>query len=145
MSQKLDLQNLFDKIMLLPLPIIELQKHACSSCNITQTHLRALYVIRYSKGIMMSQLAKRLCISKPNLTPSINHLVGQGYIARITDMQDRRILHLHLTEAGAEFLQDINEQISLYFNDRLLGLKNKDRADLLNYAHKIVSILEKLS
>ena len=51
-------------------------------------------------GERSARLAERLTVAKPTLTSIADSLVGAGLVCREAEPGDRRVVRLHLTEAG---------------------------------------------
>jgi DNA-binding MarR family transcriptional regulator len=51
-------------------------------------------------GERSARLAERLAVAKPTLTSTADSLVGAGLVCREAEPGDRRVVRLHLTEAG---------------------------------------------
>src|SRR5690625_1256074 len=58
----------------------------------------------------MSELADDLHITAGAVTSASNHLIEHGYIVRIWDEQDRRIVRLDLTEKGSKTLKELQAE-----------------------------------
>jgi long-chain acyl-CoA synthetase len=65
-----------------------------------------------------SSLADHLTVSPPSITAVVDGLVARGLVARSADTDDRRRIHLELTEAGRRLLADAEAQV----NQRLLAI-----------------------
>ncbi|MCM3748402.1 MarR family transcriptional regulator [Paenibacillus pasadenensis] len=52
-----------------------------------------------------SELAEAFCVNKSSITSIINKLVDKGMIFRKPDQQDRRVIHLSLTEEGSRLAE----------------------------------------
>lgn len=57
-------------------------------------------------GERAARLADRLAVRKPTLTAVADGLVQAGFLVRETEVLDRRVVRLCLTERGAEALQE---------------------------------------
>lgn len=57
-------------------------------------------------GERAARLADRLAVRKPTLTAVADGLVQAGFLVRETEVVDRRVVRLCLTERGAEALQE---------------------------------------
>lgn len=55
-------------------------------------------VIYLLHGPTVKEFADCLGISQPNATYKINHLIQKGYVEKIPSQEDRREIHLHVTE-----------------------------------------------
>lgn len=50
----------------------------------------------------MSSIAKELSVTVGTLTISMNSLVKKGYVTRCRSTQDRRVVHISLSEKGVK-------------------------------------------
>ena len=48
-------------------------------------------------------------LKKSNISNAIDHLIVRGYLTRNRDIQDRRIIHLEITEKGLAIATEIKE------------------------------------
>ena len=55
-------------------------------------------VIYLLHGPTVKEFADCLGISQPNATYKINHLIQKGYVEKIPSQEDRREIHLHVTD-----------------------------------------------
>jgi long-chain acyl-CoA synthetase len=65
-----------------------------------------------------SALAGRLAVSPPSITAVVDGLVVRGLVARSADPDDRRRVHLELTEEGRRLLDEAEAEV----NARLLAI-----------------------
>lgn len=83
--------------------------------------LQALYVIARCERITAGELARRLWISESAGTAVINRLETAGLVRREREARDRRVVHLVLTERGAQILEQAdavrNAQIRRWFRE----------------------------
>ncbi|MFM6854334.1 MAG: MarR family winged helix-turn-helix transcriptional regulator [Sphingopyxis sp.] len=56
-------------------------------------------------------LAERIGVSKPVVTRALNKLTALGYLQRQRDCDDGRNIFIEMTDAGAEFLDNLNQLI----------------------------------
>ncbi|HEU0239381.1 MAG TPA: MarR family transcriptional regulator [Micromonosporaceae bacterium] len=76
--------------------------------GLTLPQYRVLAVISHG-GVRSARLAERLAVRRPTLTAIADGLVAAGYAARESDPGDRRVVRLHVTEAGREALRRADE------------------------------------
>ena len=53
--------------------------------------------------VRMTDVSRRLMISKPAATQVVNRLVENGLVERLSDENDRRVVYIKATEAGRAF------------------------------------------
>ncbi|MFM8369286.1 MAG: MarR family winged helix-turn-helix transcriptional regulator, partial [Chloroflexota bacterium] len=66
--------------------------------------LEALYPIGSMK---QGEVSNKVLKSTSNLTTVIDNLERDGYVRRERDAEDRRVIHVHLTEAGTSKLEAV--------------------------------------
>ncbi len=66
--------------------------------SLSASEAYAVDVIYLLNAPTVKQFADCLGISQPNATYKINHLIQKGYVEKIPSLEDRREIHLHVTE-----------------------------------------------
>ncbi|PAB60059.1 MarR family winged helix-turn-helix transcriptional regulator [Anaeromicrobium sediminis] len=67
---------------------------------------RILDEIHIEGNTTVSTLSKRLSISMPNTSRSVNTLIKLGYVDKRQDEVDKRIIHLYLTMKGLDLVEN---------------------------------------
>lgn len=80
------------------------------------------------EGPTMKRIAEYLHVKAPSATSLINGLVKAGYIKRINDPNDRRMVQMRITKTGEQFLEDGLKQMTDKLKVVLLKLR-KDQID----------------
>ena len=79
---------------------------------------------------MMSAIAKRLMVTQGTLTVSTSKLVKKGYVERVKDEKDKRIVRLTLTDK-AESIMQIHNQFHEAMIEKLLNELELDKEEEL--------------
>jgi len=96
-------------------------------------------------GILtMSQLAAIFGISNQRLTRPVNRLVNKGYLERIFDKNDRRVIKINVTPKLNEVAKKYNEEIDIFLSEGLAQLSDDERQELIESLKKISGILNKI-
>ena len=77
-------------------------KHELSKENLTIPQLEIIACLDRTKGLPLSEIAERLLVSGGNVTGIIDRLERDGYVHRVRDKRDRRVVKALLTEKGFE-------------------------------------------
>ncbi len=93
------LVDLFNHILL-----IEESNIQSAGVDLSMTEVHILESIKKSESNMMSAIAKRLMVTQGTLTVSTSKLVKKGYVTRVKDEKDKRIVRLSLTEKAEQVL-----------------------------------------
>ena len=56
--------------------------------------------------VRMTDVSRRMVISKPAATQVVNRLVENGLVERLSDESDRRVVYIRATEAGRAFYRE---------------------------------------
>lgn len=88
--------NVFNKI----LRIEERMIQEATELDLTVTEMHTIDAIGLHEPKSMGEVAQTLNITVGTLTASINRLLAKGYVERIRDDSDRRIVRIHLTDSG---------------------------------------------
>lgn len=78
--------------------------------KITIAQLVALENLNFHGETKMKDLAKFCSVSTPAMTGLINRLVRDGFVLRVYEKQDRRIIKARITKKGQDFLKKINDE-----------------------------------
>jgi MarR family transcriptional regulator, 2-MHQ and catechol-resistance regulon repressor len=91
------------------------------------------HILRHiSKGVdSVSELATIKHISRPAVSQAINGLVEQGLVSRSQQAQDRRYVHLILTETGQYLLNEIFEETRGWMSSRLSILSKDEMENMI--------------
>jgi DNA-binding MarR family transcriptional regulator len=96
-----------------------------------------LLEINHHPGISQEELTKTMHIDKSNVARGLMHLSEMGYITRVQDSNDLRLLLLYPTEKGSELTKIIS---SIFKNQRNHLLQDFDE----NEINTLMSYLDKL-
>ena len=95
--------------------------------GIQAAQYRVLGVLMKAGTLPMSEIGRRLYISKPYMTELIDTLIKDGLVERTPDLADRRVINISITEQGKKHLK---QSITLYKNDLKDLLSTLDEHDL---------------
>jgi DNA-binding MarR family transcriptional regulator len=100
--------------------------------KITMPQFFVLDIIKHSGESKMSDMARSLGVTTAAMTGIIGRLVRDGYVVRISEPGDRRIIKVRLTPKGMRVVGDMIErrkQITI----KMFGfISAKEREDYLN-------------
>ena len=96
-----------------------------------------LSLITHNSGISSRQLCSALNILPPNLVGMINTLEKRELIVRKPHPSDRRILGLHLSDAGGKLMKNAEQTAKELENDAASKLTAAERKTLTRLLQKI--------
>jgi DNA-binding MarR family transcriptional regulator len=97
--------------------------------GITVEQFHILRHVRKGAG-SVSELAEVKQITRSAISQAVELLVEKGLLARAQDPNDRRCVHLTLTETGSELLSSIFQQNRAWIAERLAPLNPDELGEL---------------
>ncbi|MEQ9638600.1 MAG: MarR family transcriptional regulator [Alphaproteobacteria bacterium] len=85
---------------------------------------------RAADGLSMGELSDRLMVSAGNITGLIDRLAQEGLVARGSRPDDRRTVHVRLTDKGKQAFDQMTPTHHGWIADMLAGLDRTDRKAL---------------
>jgi DNA-binding MarR family transcriptional regulator len=92
----------------------------------------------------MSDLGKTLNISKTQMTTKIDKLVNVGFIERVPDENDRRVLRIVLTTEGKNHIKKSHKTVTESMNQLLSPLDHKELEELSKSIETIKNVVLKI-
>ncbi len=111
------------------------------------------YDLFYRVGIILSQhkdpvtmgeLSEALVVPMSSATRMADWLVESGYVERLHDPEDRRIVRVALSETGRLLYQTINDFLGQRIGQILSRFTNEERESLVLLIGKVMRVLEEL-
>lgn len=109
--------------------------------DIKPPHLDILVNLFRFEGISQQELARKLLVGRSNMSMLLPQMEKRGLIERRGDKQDKRILRLHLTDAGRRVTEEAMT-IQTALIDRMLSDAPVEECELMTtHMERIVSLL----
>jgi DNA-binding MarR family transcriptional regulator len=141
-----DLKDRIAGLMLSILPFyhkkIFSQGHAVTGMQAAQ--YKVLWILTREGILPMSELGKHLSISRPYITTLVDQLIRDGYVERIPDIWDRRVINICITPSGKKNLQQAGVVFKADIKNLLAGLDDNDLKELCQSLEKLHSIFAKI-
>ena len=110
--------------------------------NLTMAQLHVLHVLRGRSRVSGRQLAAELHVSPAAVVPVCDRLEQQGYLERVRDVDDRRILWLQLTPSGFELVDGFAGRGRDRLTRALCRMTETDRTALVSSLEALATALE---
>ena len=94
--------------------------------------------------ISIGKISKYLGIAKPNVSPIVNSLQQSGLVERIRSKKDRRVVCVHLTEAGAEKVDELRQTLTQQAESWQQKLTAAQMKELMRSLNSLLTIMKKL-
>jgi len=112
--------------------------------GLSPTHYQILFLLDDLGMLSVSEIARNLYVSKPNMTPLIQKLIDRGLVERLRNEEDRRYVNINLTQNGREFLEHHKTFILNGLKKKLSKLKEDELEKLSESLQHVREIISKL-
>jgi MarR family 2-MHQ and catechol resistance regulon transcriptional repressor len=75
--------------------------------DLTPSQFAVLEALHHIGSMTQGEISSKVLKSTSNLTTVIDNLERDGYVRRERDTEDRRVIHVHLTEAGTSKIEAV--------------------------------------
>ncbi|KYK23050.1 hypothetical protein AYK24_07975 [Thermoplasmatales archaeon SG8-52-4] len=112
--------------------------------GITGVQLMTLHFVKHNDNCKTSDIANFLSVSPPDTTRIVETLVKKGFVERINDENDRRIIRLIIKEEGRKVVENIKQELALSFSKILEKINEEDAKALLRGMNALSNALKEL-
>lgn len=98
---------------------------------------------RADKGMLLSEISRRMMVSAGNLTALVERMVESGHIKRTVSPSDRRAQIISMTPAGRTAFRKMARRHAEWISDLFADLSASEKTALLNQLGKLKSSLRR--
>ena len=102
-------------------------------------HHKVIHIISIHEGITISNLLKKLKVTKQSLNRILNDLVKFNIISFVKDEKDSRMKHVHLTKKGEEVFNEIFSSQKKRIYNALINSSSLEVNHFKNVLKKIIN------
>jgi MarR family transcriptional regulator, organic hydroperoxide resistance regulator len=110
--------------------------------EITWTGFVVLWVVWIWDGLETRRAAEAAAISKATLTGVVKTLEGRGWIEKRGRTDDRRLVELHLTDAGKAMMKELYPRFNAVEAQVVGRLSSRRKHDMVTSLRTIVTTME---
>jgi len=107
--------------------------------NLTSRQLNCIELIKGMQNPSLTELAEKMKIARASISVMIDRLEKNKYIYKVSPENDRRTVHVHLTEEGekaASLHSELHKRISLLLTEEMTESEKEILIVLLNKSIK---------
>ena len=133
------LKDLIEKLFISYRETFSDSKKILNKYKIGLAHQKVIHLVSMYEGISISELLKRLKVTKQSLNRVIKDLVKLEVIIFKKDDQDTRIKHIFLNEKGRKLFNEIFEIQKKRIHNALLNSSSEEVINFDNVLNKIIN------
>jgi DNA-binding MarR family transcriptional regulator len=134
---KPEVDSILEAIVYLYTESRRVTKEVARSAELTGPQLTVLKVLEGLGDISLSELSERIRAQNSTVTGIIDRMEREGLVVRARSTEDRRVVHIRLTEKGARIARGIAVEPMEVFRGALESLSAGEVRDLLRILTKI--------
>jgi len=112
--------------------------------SLTRTQQIILLALSVQDNLSMSQLADRICTSNEQATRAVAQLVDKGYVIRMQNKQNRRVVNISLTEKARNHVEEAKQEVLSDTLSTAKGLTDEELKTLNTSLSNVITIFNKL-
>jgi len=133
------LKDLIEKLFISYRETFSDSKKILNKYRIGLAHQKVIHLISMYEGISISELLKRLKVTKQSLNRVLKDLIKLEVIIFKKDDQDTRIKHIFLNEKGRKLFNEIFEIQKKRIHNALLNSSSEEVINFDNVLNKIIN------
>jgi DNA-binding MarR family transcriptional regulator len=121
------------------------QRHSAAiqkRCGVSGAQLWMMQEIAEAPGLRVGELAARMAIHQTTTSNLLDALVKRGYIKKLRDDVDQRVVNLWLTPGGARVLRKAPQPARGLLAEALARVDSKKRAQLDTGLQALLDVIE---
>jgi MarR family transcriptional regulator, organic hydroperoxide resistance regulator len=134
---KPEVDSILEAIVYLYTESRRVTKEVARSADLTGPQLTVLKVLEGVGDLSLSGLSERIRAQNSTVTGIIDRMEREGLVVRARSTEDRRVVHIKLTEKGARIARAIAVEPMEIFRSALESLSVGEMRDLLGILTKI--------
>lgn len=112
--------------------------------ELSNAEFELFFALHCSEELPSSKdLAASMRLSPGAISQLVDKLVDTGYVQRLPDENDRRIIRLSLTATGKRIAKEIQQNKQVFLSHVLSELNQEELAAMISAHHKIIDKLQK--
>jgi DNA-binding MarR family transcriptional regulator len=134
---KPEVDSILEAIVYLSTESRRLTKELARRADLTGPQLTVLKMLEGLGDLSLSDLSERIRAQNSTVTGIIDRMEREGLVLRSRSTEDRRVVHIKLTDKGARIARDIDVEPMEIFRGALESLTPGEMSDLLRILTKI--------
>ena len=133
------LKDLIEKIFISYRETFSDSKNILNKVSLAVAHQKVIHLLSMYKGISISELLKRLKVSKLSLNRVLKDLIKLDVITFKKDEQDTRVKHVFLNGKGEKIFNEVFDQQKKRIYNALLNSSSEEVINFDNVLSKIIN------
>jgi DNA-binding MarR family transcriptional regulator len=139
---KPDVDSVLEAILYLNTESRRLTKEVARQVELTGPQLTVLKLLEGVGDLSLSALSERIRAQNSTVTGIIDRMEREGLVVRARSTEDRRVVHIRITEKGGRIARDVRVEPLEIFRAALQTLSARETRDLLAILTKVARAVQ---
>jgi DNA-binding MarR family transcriptional regulator len=141
---KLEVDQVLESLVYLYTESRRITKELARRADLTGPQLTVLKLLEGVGDISLSELSDRIRAQNSTVTGIIDRMEREGLVVRMRSTEDRRVVHIRLTDKGAKIADEIAVEPMEIFRSALESLTAGEMRELIKLLTKIARRVQSL-
>ncbi len=134
---KIEVDQILEAVIYLYTESRRITKELARRANLTGPQLTVVKILQVVGDLSLSDLSERIRSQNSTVTGIIDRMEREGLVTRTRSKEDRRVVHIRLTEKGEALAGDVPVEPMLIFRSAIESLTLTETRELLRILTKI--------
>ena len=134
---KAEIDQIFEAVVYLYTESRRITKELARRVQLTGPQLTVVKILEGIGDISLSELSDKIRAQNSTVTGIIDRMEREGLVQRARSTEDRRVVHIRLTEKGQKLARDIPVEPMVIFRNALGSLSAQETRELLRILTKL--------
>jgi DNA-binding MarR family transcriptional regulator len=141
---KLEVDQVLESLVYLYTESRRITKELARRADLTGPQLTVLKLLEGVGDMSLSELSDRIRAQNSTVTGIIDRMEREGLVVRVRSTEDRRVVHIRLTDKGAKIANEIAVEPMEIFRSALESLTAVEMRELIKLLTKIARRVQSL-
>jgi MarR family transcriptional regulator, organic hydroperoxide resistance regulator len=141
---KLEVDQVFEAVVYLYTESRRLTKELARRAQLTGPQLTVVKILESIGDLSLSELSDKIRAQNSTVTGIIDRMEREGLVQRVRSTEDRRVVHIRLTDKGAKLAREIPIEPMEIFRSALESLTAQEMRDLMKILSKVAKRVKQI-
>ena len=140
---KAEIDQILEAIIYLYTESRRITKEVARRANLTGPQLTVVKLLEHLGSLSLTELSEKIRSQNSTVTGIIDRMEREGLVSRARSQEDRRVVHIHLTDKGAQLALDVAVEPMEIFRTAIEDLTPTETKELLKILTKIAKRVQR--
>ncbi len=141
---KQEVDQVFEAVVYLYTESRRLTKELARRAQLTGPQLTVVKILESIGDLSLSELSDKIRAQNSTVTGIIDRMEREGLVQRVRSTEDRRVVHISLTDKGAKLAREIPIEPMEIFRSAIESLSAQEMRDLMKILMKVAKRVKQI-